>query len=46
MVKAKSGHYETLRVMCPDHIEPADAWLACRLRRNAMTDARLLIPRH
>ena len=37
-MKAKS---ETVRVMCPDHMEPAEAWLACWLRRNAVADARL-----
>ena len=32
VMKAKSGYYEIVRVRCSNHMEPADAWLACWLR--------------
>ena len=41
-MKAKSGDYQTVRVMCSNHMESADAWLACWLRHNAVADARLV----
>ena len=42
VMKAKSGHYQTVRVMCSNHIEPGDAWVACWLRQNAVADAHLV----